>query len=160
MNVDRMLQEFNAAGVDYLLIGGMNFLLRHLPELTFDVDFWVEDSRDNLVKVNAGLQALGASWGPTEELWKPVPETSVWLDSQTVFCLTTEFGALDIFRDVRGLEGRYAECKQSAVQARTASGVSYFGLSDQHMLESQLALEEKDRKQNRIAVLRRALGHK
>jgi hypothetical protein len=158
MNVDRMLQEFNAAGADYLLIGGMNFLLRHLPELTFDVDFWVEDSAGNLANVNAALRALGASWGPTEELWRLVPETSVWLDSQTVFCLTTEFGALDIFRDVRGLEGRYAECKQSGVQARTASGVSYVGLSDQHMLESQLALEEKDRKQNRIAVLRRALG--
>jgi hypothetical protein len=160
MNVDRMLQEFNAAGVDYLLIGGMNFLLRHLPELTFDVDFWVEDSVGNLVKVNSALRALGASWGPTEELWKAVPETSEWLKRQTVFCLTTEFGALDIFREVRGLEGRYPECKLSAVQARTASGVSYVGLSDQHMLESQLALEEKDRKQNRIAVLRRALGHK
>jgi hypothetical protein len=38
MNVDEILGELGAAGVDYLLIGGMNFLLRHEPELTFDVD--------------------------------------------------------------------------------------------------------------------------
>jgi hypothetical protein len=158
MNVDRMIEEFNAARVDYLLIGGMNFLLRHLPELTFDVDFWVEDSPENLLRLNAALRALGASWGPTEELWKPVPETSDWLRRQTVYCLTTQFGAVDIFREVRGLEGRYAECKCAAVHAQTASGVPYSGLSDQHMLDTQLALEENDRKPNRIAVLKRALG--
>ncbi|HTG43811.1 MAG TPA: hypothetical protein VK633_04705, partial [Verrucomicrobiae bacterium] len=109
-------------------------------------------------RVNAALRTLGASWGPTEELWKPVPETKDWLSRQTVYCLTTEFGALDIFRDVRGLEGSYAACKEQAVHARTASGVPYWGLSDQHMLDTQLALEEKDRKPNRIAVLKRALG--
>jgi hypothetical protein len=38
MNVDAMLRVLNEEQVDYLLIGGMNFLIRHLPELTFDVD--------------------------------------------------------------------------------------------------------------------------
>jgi len=44
MNVDAILDSLNAQGVDYILIGGMNFLLRHVPELTFDVDIWVNDS--------------------------------------------------------------------------------------------------------------------
>jgi hypothetical protein len=39
MNIDHILQTFNTCEVDYLLIGGMNFLLRHEPVLTYDIDF-------------------------------------------------------------------------------------------------------------------------
>ena len=48
MNVDEILRTLHDERVDYLLIGGMNFLLRHLPELTFDVDIWVRDDSGNL----------------------------------------------------------------------------------------------------------------
>ena len=36
MDVERILQTMNGKQVAYLLIGGMNFLLRHEPMLTFD----------------------------------------------------------------------------------------------------------------------------
>jgi hypothetical protein len=104
------------------------------------------------------LRALRAEWGSTESNWKPVPEDPAWLARQGVFCLTTDAGALDIFREVRGLEGRYEECRAAAVRGQTSTGVPYLGLSDEHMLATQLALDEKDRKHNRVAVLRRALG--
>src|SRR5687767_6997550 len=112
MNVDAILQELNAAKVDYILIGGMNFLLRHLPELTFDVDIWVRDDAENLECLNVALRKMGAAWGPTEQEWKPLPGDWQWLRRQSVFCVTTDFGALDIFREVRGLEGRFDECGQ------------------------------------------------
>lgn len=38
MNVDGILRGLNDHGVEYILIGGMNFLLRHRPVLTYDVD--------------------------------------------------------------------------------------------------------------------------
>ena len=158
MNIDRILEEFNNAEADYILIGGMNFLLRHVPELTFDIDLWVEDSGENLIRVNRALRALGAEWGRTDAEWKPVPENAEWLRAQSVFCLTTQWGAVDIFREVRGLENRYAECRAEAIPARTAGGVPFRGLSDAHMLDSQLALEEIYRKAGRIAVLKKALG--
>lgn len=158
MNVDRILMEFNNAEADYILIGGMNFLLRHLPELTFDVDLWVADSQDNRQRVNRALRALNAEWGSTDANWKPVPDDGNWLLRQTVFCLTTDSGAVDIFREVRGLEGRYAECRNDSIPSQTGAGVPFRGLSDAHMLETQMALEEKDRKQNRIAVLRKSAG--
>ena len=47
MNVDRILETFNRHEVAWLLIGGMNFLLRHKPVLTFDVDLWVDDTVQN-----------------------------------------------------------------------------------------------------------------
>jgi hypothetical protein len=40
MNIDRILETFNRRDVSYLLIGDMNFLLRHAPVLTYDVDLW------------------------------------------------------------------------------------------------------------------------
>ena len=43
MNVDRILETFNRHQVACLLIGGMNFLLRHQPVLTFDIDLWISD---------------------------------------------------------------------------------------------------------------------
>ena len=157
VNVDAMLQALNTEQVDYLLIGGMNFLLRHEPELTFDVDIWVADSHENLSRLNRALRAMGAAWGPTETDWAPIPEDAAWLRRQIVFCLTTEHGALDVFRDVRGLEGRYRECRDAAVCSRTACGVGFTGLSDAHMLACQEALPEAQRKPRRVATLRAAL---
>ena len=52
MNVDHILRALHEEHVDYLLIGGMNFLLRHRPELTFDVDIWVRDDAENLERLN------------------------------------------------------------------------------------------------------------
>jgi hypothetical protein len=38
MNIDRILAAFNEREVQYLLIGGVNFLLRHRPVTTFGQD--------------------------------------------------------------------------------------------------------------------------
>ncbi len=157
MNVDKILASLNDAQVDYLLIGGMNFLLRHYPELTFDVDVWVRDQPENLERLNLGLRRMGAAWGPTETQWAPVPEDWRWLARQHIFCLTTDYGALDIFREVWGLENRYDECRAAAVDSKTASGVSFAALSDEHMLACQEALPVAERKPRRMEILRQAI---
>jgi hypothetical protein len=150
----------NDERVDYVLIGGMNFLLRHAPELTFDVDIWVRDDAENLERLNRALRTLGGAWGPSEKDWKAVPEDWRWLRRQTVYCLTTQHGALDVFREVRGLESRYAECKAAAIPSTTSSSVAYHALSDEHMLVCQEALPLTQQKQRRIEVLRKALNRK
>ena len=159
VNVDEILRRLNAENVELILIAGMNFLLRHLPELTFDVDVWVEDDPDNRTRVNRALRSLGAEWGPTENDWKPVPAEDHWLSSQTFFYLTTSHGALDIFRDVAGLEGRFSECRGRAIRSKTAGGTPFLALSDRDMLACQLALPARCQKQRRIEVLRAAIPH-
>jgi hypothetical protein len=154
MNVDEILGRLRDQNVDYLLIGGMNFLLRHFPELTFDVDIWVRDTPENLARLNQALRCLGGAWGPTEKEWAAIPADWRWLEGQTVFCLTTDHGALDVFRDVYGLEGCYDECRAAASQIQTASGVPFASLSDEHMLACQEALPEGERKQRRMEILR------
>jgi hypothetical protein len=96
---------------------------------------------------------------------QPPPRSGVNVDAmlqalnteQVDYLLTTEHGALDVFREVRGLEGRYRDCREAAVGSQTAAGVGFTGMSDAHMLACQEALPEPQRKPRRLATLRAAL---
>jgi hypothetical protein len=158
MNPGAIFQALNNAGVDWMLIGGVNFLLRHEPRLTFDTDVWVRDDRSNLVRLNKALRLMGAAWGPSPESWAPIGESAGWLETQSLFCLTTPHGALDVFRTVRGLEGGYDACRARAEACTLPDGTRYLSLSDADMLACQLALEPSDRAPGRVDALRRALG--
>jgi len=157
MNIDGILETLHRHEVAGILIGGVNFLLRHQPVLTYDVDVWIEDTPENLRRCEEALAELDAAWGRTEKDWAPVASKSAgWLSRQGVFCLTTPHGAIDIFRSVEGL-APWAECRARAVADKTSAGTPYVGLSDQDMLACQLALPETQRKQDRIRVLQDAL---
>jgi hypothetical protein len=158
VNVDLILQTLNRHQVAYLLIGGMNFLLRHQPVLTYDVDIWIDDQRQNRARCEAALAELQAEWGPSDNDWKPVHEHPPdWLARQPLFCLTSAHGAIDVFRQVAGLDD-WSTAAAAARWERTAAGVEYLGLSDEDMLRCQLALEAGQRKQDRIATLQRAIA--
>ena len=160
MNPQAILQTLNRHQVAYLVLGGFNFLVAHQPILTFDIDVWIEDAPENRIRTARALTALGAAWGPTEEQWKPTAEDPAWLLNQTIFCLTSREGAIDVFREVRGLEGRWQECRDEAIPRLIDEGTHFLGLSDRHMLECQLALALPDQKQDRIATLNAALREK
>jgi hypothetical protein len=147
----------NEQQVRYLLIGGMNFLLRHKPELTYDVDIWVADDEENRTRTNRALREMAAEWGRTDNDWDLVPEDASWLSRQGVYCLTSKFGAIDIFREVRGLEGKFEECFSRAIPEETGSGVRYHGLADIDMLRCQEVLPEGQQKRSRVEVLRAAV---
>lgn len=158
MDVDHILGAMNQHGVDYLLIGGMNFLLRHEPVLTFDVDLWIDDTAGNRARCTAALHELAATWGATEEAWGPVERLGPdWLAQRSVYCLLTAAGPVDIFRAVTGLPD-WSACAARALPSRTAAGVPYRGLADGDMLACQIALEPGVRKLDRIRTLRKVLG--
>jgi hypothetical protein len=60
VNVDQILAALNQHDVRYLLIGGMNFMIRHQPILTYDLDVWIDDSHQNRACCEAALSELGA----------------------------------------------------------------------------------------------------
>ncbi len=157
MNPGPVLQTFSRLGVDFLLIGGMNFLLRHQPVTTFDIDLWVRDDDANLDRVAAALHELGAEWGDSASTFRPVPADMAWLRRQSVFCLTSKAGAIDIFRSVYGL-GDYESCRARSVET-TRDGITFRSLSDLDMLACQLALPEGERRLDRVAYLKKLLGH-
>jgi hypothetical protein len=157
MNIDHIIRTFNENEVKYMLIGGMHFLLRHKPLLTFDIDFWVEDKSKNLLRCEKALVSLEAEWGANDKDWGPVAKkTSGWLKTQPVYCLTSPFGAIDIFLNVTGLESWLA-CNTRAVEGKTTGGIPYRGISDEDSLRSQYALDKKDQRCERISVLKVAI---
>jgi hypothetical protein len=157
MNVDKILQTMNQFGVAYLLIGGMNFMLRHEPILTFDVDLWIEDSDANHTRCEQALAALDAEWGESDATWELVAKKPAgWLTRQAVFSLHSPAGAIDIFRHVHGL-GDWQSSSQRAVAESTASGTTYRGLSDSDMLQCQLSLDASLQKTSRIQKLQSRL---
>jgi len=159
MNIDHILAVFNRHEVRYLLIGGVNFLLRHKPVLTFDVDFWIEDTETNRGRCEESLNELKAEWGRTDSDWGPVANLAPgWLLQQPVFCLTSPYGAIDIFRSVQGLSD-WATAFAVSVSGITASGTAYTGLSDADMLAGQLSIPLESRKMDRVRELRKAMTH-
>lgn len=135
----------------------MNFLLRHEPILTFDVDLWIEDSDANRTHCEQALAALDAEWGETDATWELVSlKPAGWLSSQAVFCLHSPAGAIDIFRQVHGLTD-WQSSAQRAVAETTASGVCYSGLCDSDMLQCQMALDASLQKISRIQKLQASL---
>lgn len=157
MNVDRILSALNRHRVRYLLIGGMNYLLRHEPIVTYDVDIWIEDSEANLRRAETALATLKAEWGRSAGDWGPVARRRPgWLKAQAVFCLTTPQGALDLFRRVTGLRD-WRRARAAAVRGKTGAGVPFYGLSDADMLRCQRALGRSERKPQRVLVLEKAV---
>ena len=160
MNVDRIFEVLNRHRVDYLVIGGVNFLLRHAPVLTFDVDLWIEDSNVNRRRSEQALAELSAEWGSTEADWRPVSRRAAgWLEGQEVFCLTSPAGPVDIFLSVKGLDS-WQSASERAVAGKTDAGVSYRGISDEDMLRCQLALDPAEQRADRIRALQGILGGK
>ena len=160
MNVDLILTTFNQHSARFLMIGGMNFMLRHQPILTYDLDLWIEDTNENRQHCESALADLGAEWGATEEAWGPVASLSPdWLARQEMYCLTSKFGAIDIFRVVKGLDN-WQVCWKDGLDCSTSAGVTYRALSDEDMLRCQLALDSGLQKQERIRILREAIQRK
>lgn len=157
MNIDLILDTFNRHGVDYLLLGGMNFFLRHQQVLTFDIDLWIEDVPANLRRCEAALAALDAEWGITDADWGLVAQKPTgWLDRQHVYSLHSPHGAIDIFRSVQGLSD-WRSSRQTASSEQTGQGISYYGISDADMLKCQLALLPAYQKQHRVSFLQSKL---
>ena len=153
LDVDAIFDELNRRDVEYILIGGMNFLLRHQPVLTFDVDVWIRDTAENRTRCEAALNALGAEWGATEAAWGPVNRLAAgWLEAQSLFALVTSAGALDVFRRVPGLDS-WSACRERATACQTRAGNRFWSLSDQDMLACQYALDEGVRKLDRVRYL-------
>jgi len=158
MNIDGMLATLLEWRGEFLLLGGVNFMLRHQPVLTYDLDVWVRPTAANLRRCEKALAALQAEWGRTESDWRPVAgRRPGWLGGQAVYCMICAGGALDVFLQVRGL-GAWPSSRAVSVEVKTAAGIVCRGLSDRDMLRCQEALPDNERKADRIRTLRQALG--
>ena len=63
-----LFAEFNARGVDYLVVGAYALAVHGHVRATKDLDVWVRPERDNARKVFHALQAYGAPTGDLTEV--------------------------------------------------------------------------------------------
>ena len=160
MDVEHILHTLNQHSVEYILIGGMNFLFNHSGPITYDVDIFVNDTSANLIELNFALQDLHCEWGESEDKWGPISSDPNWLKAQTAVCLTSPFGPLDIYRKVRSLDDGFDACKSRAELRSMPNGDFYFSLCDEDMLGCELAAEVSERNTSRIDALKKSIAAK
>jgi hypothetical protein len=91
-----ILKQLNAAGVEYVVIGGVAATLHGCPEQTYDLDILYAPDPENRGKLLRALYAIEAQWDE--------PLTEAVLQRQPVFALNTKHGDLDIFTLAPGLQ--------------------------------------------------------
>ncbi len=111
-DVQRLLDVLRAAGVDFVVIGGVALVLRGSSRVTIDLDLCYARDLENLGRLAAAL----APYHP--RLRGAPPDLPFLWDARTLasglnFTLTTDLGDLDILGEVTGVGG-YAEVSAGA----------------------------------------------
>ncbi len=149
----RVFSALNISGVSYLLVGGLNYFLRHKPVTTQDIDLFIDDSPQNRQLCEIALIEIGAEWGRRDEDWDKVSaKPKGWLSGQSVFCLLTRFGPVDIFLSLPGIPS-FSEALLRSVSFEIDQSTQVRLISTEDLLACQLAIPEVYRKQERIAHL-------
>jgi len=127
-----LLAEFNARGVDYLIVGAHAMAAHGHVRATKDLDIWVRPDPSNARRVLAALQAFGAPLHDltAEDLTQP----------GLVFQIGVAPIRIDILTEIAGVE--FSEAWARRFETRFADqpvGV----LSREHMIQSKRALGRK-----------------
>ena len=149
----RVFSAMNSHGVSYLLVGGLNYFLRHKPVTTQDIDLFIDDTPQNRQYCEIALMELGAEWGRRDEDWGKVSaKPKGWLSGQSVFCLLTRFGPVDIFLSLPGIPS-FSEALARSILFEIDQSTYVRLISSEDLLACQLAIPEVYRKRERIAHL-------
>ena len=103
-DVQRLLDVLRAAGVDFVVVGGVALALRGSSRVTLDLDVCYARDRENLRRLSEAL----TPYHP--RLRGAPPELPFLWDARTLasglnFTLTTDLGDLDILGEVTGVGG-------------------------------------------------------
>jgi hypothetical protein len=90
---ERILELFEAYGVEYIVVGGVAAVLRGAPVTTFDIDTLVKTDQANAERLLAALQALNARYREHPDKLKPSIEDIL---AGGHLLLMTDSGPLDV----------------------------------------------------------------
>lgn len=109
LNAPEMLRQLTAAGVDFVVIGGIALVLSGSARLTRDLDIVFAPDPENLDALGGVLEGLDARLREVDEDL-PFGRT---LSGVQLLTLTTSEGWLDVHREVDGMP-RYEELRRNA----------------------------------------------
>lgn len=124
---------------------------------TQDIDLLIEDSEGNRRRCESALSAMEAEWGKNDKDWDFVRNKAEgWLNQQSVYCLLTKYGPLDVFRSVKGVDSFQEASARSNVKMLDDQ-LKVPLLSARDLLECQLVLPNESRRLDRVAYLQKVL---
>jgi hypothetical protein len=91
-----LLEAFNAAGVEYLLIGGMAFGFHAEPRYTKDLDLWIRPTRENADRAFAALRTFGAPLAGVSP--------SDLIDPTSYFAMGVPPNRIDVLNAIEGID--------------------------------------------------------
>ena len=95
-----LLAVFAAHKVDYLVIGGYAVGFHARPRFTKDMDLWVGNRPDNIVRVGSALEAFGAPAAMLVQIESALDEEVLWMGVPPL--------RIDIVKGVPG--GDFSQC--------------------------------------------------
>jgi hypothetical protein len=101
LDVEELLRRLTAAGVDFVVIGGMAMVLSGSARLTRDLDITFAADPANLEALGGVLAGLEAKLRELDEDVPFVPDART-LSGAQLLTLTTAAGWLDVHREVDG----------------------------------------------------------
>ena|SRR6185369_724895 len=123
-----LLLEFNAASVEYLVVGAHALAVYGHVRATKDLDVWIRPDSENADKVIAALTSFGA---PLTEL---LPEDLTRPD--TVFQIEIEPLRIDLLTSIDGVD--FAEAWIDRFESKFA-GVPVNVISRRHLIKNKLS---------------------
>jgi hypothetical protein len=108
----RLLHRLVAAGVDFVVIGGVAVVVQGSPRFTRDLDISYATDEENLARLGSLLVELGARLRHVEEDLPFVPDART-LRQTEMLTLTTVEGEIDLLSDPPGSPG-YASLRRKA----------------------------------------------
>lgn len=103
-----LLAEFDASGVEYLLVGGLAVALHGHPRFTKDADVWLRDSEANLDRAREALARFGAPAATIEAIAPADPMDVVWMGNPPA--------RIDLMKGVPGGDFAAAWARRDRVQ--------------------------------------------
>ncbi len=89
-----LLAEFDAQGVEYLLVGGVALALHGHPRFTKDADIWLRSTPENVARAQTALLRFGAPQTTVDALAPAAELDVVWMGHPP--------GRIDLMKGVPG----------------------------------------------------------
>lgn len=138
---DRILKTLDDHGVRYVLVGGIAATLRGSPSMTYDIDVAPELSADNLERLTAALEELGAVryTEPDEDIAPPRADEMTARIEQ----FASPIGYIDVLREIRAIGG-YDRLIGHAELIEVAGTAVYVAALDDIIASKEAAGRPKD----------------
>ena len=151
----RLLEPFERAGVEYVVIGAVAAIAPGYPLTTQDIDLTPARDPANLERIATALRELGAELRVTGGVSQPFPIEATLLREAESWTLTTVHGDLDLVFLPAGTTG-YDDLRRDAIEVDLGGGVSVWMASLRDVIRSKEA-SNRIKDQAQLPALRQTL---